>query len=360
MAAGSAQAFRKGETMGIVKEKFGTTKTGEDVYAYTLSNASGMKAKIINYGANIVSLFVPDKDGNLTDVVLGYDTLEGYYRNGSFFGATIGPSANRIAGACFEIDGRTYHIDVNDGENNLHSHMEEGYHKRLWEAQEGEDALTLTLEGKDGELGFPGNKKAAMTFTLSDDNALKLSYHVTSDADTIVNLTNHTYFNLSGHNAGKIEEHLLKINASNYTPAVPGSIPNGKIVPVEGTPMDFTKLKPIGQDINADCEQLKIGQGYDHNFVIDGADGTLKEIAEAHDPASGRTLKVFTTLPGVQFYAGNCISVETGKENTTYGPRMGFCLETQYFPDNIHHPNFPQAVFGPGRDYESVTIYQFM
>ena len=193
--------------MGIVKEKFGTTKTGEDVYAYTLSNASGMKAKIINYGANIVSLFVPDKDGNLTDVVLGYDTLEGYYRNGSFFGATIGPSANRIAGACFEIDGRTYHIDVNDGENNLHSHMEEGYHKRLWEAQEGEDALTLTLEGKDGELGFPGNKKAAMTFTLSDDNALKLSYHVTSDADTIVNLTNHTYFNLDGHDSGRIEEH---------------------------------------------------------------------------------------------------------------------------------------------------------
>lgn len=346
--------------MEIVKEKFGTTKCGKDVYAYTLSNAGGMQAKIINFGANLISLLVPDQNGNLEDVVLGYDKLEDYYGNGSFFGATVGPSANRIAGACFEIDGQRYQIDANDGENNLHSHIQEGYHKRVWDVTETENGLVLSLEGKDGEMGFPGNKKVTVTFSLSDDNALKLSYHVTADANTIVNMTNHTYFNLAGHKAGRIEDHLLKINASHYTPVVPGAITTGKIAPVEGTPMDFTKMKPIGQDINADCEQLKIGQGYDHNFVIDGADGTLREIAEAEDPKSGRKMKVFTDLPGVQFYAGNCIAEETGKENTAYGPRKGFCLETQFYPDNIHHPNFPQAVFGPGKDYDSVTIYQFV
>ncbi len=346
--------------MSVVKERFGTTKCGKEVYAYTLTNSKGMSAKVINYGAILVSLTVPDQNGHADDVVLGFDTLEGYFGNGSFFGATIGPSANRIAGAAFEIDGRTYRIDVNDGENNLHSHMEEGYHKRVWNAVEGEDSVTLTLEGKDGEMGFPGNKKITMVYSLSEENELKLSYHVTADADTIVNLTNHTYFNLSGHRSGKIEDHQLRLNASHYTPVVAGAIPTGEIAPVAGTPMDFTVMKPVGQDINADFEQLKLTQGYDHNYVIDGADGTLREIAEVYDPGSGRRMKVFTDLPGVQFYAGNCIGVETGKDGVEYGPRMGLCLETQYYPDNIHHPSFPQAVFGPGRDYRSVTVYQFV
>ncbi len=346
--------------MGVVKEKFGTARNGKEVYAFTISNANGMQAKIINFGAILVSLLVPDKDGKPEDVVLGYDSLEEYYGNGSFFGATIGPSANRIGGASFEINGKAYQIDVNDGPNNLHSHMENGYHKQVWDAVEGDNSVTLTLEGKDGEMGFPGNKKITMVYSLSEDNALKLSYHVSADADTIVNLTNHTYFNLAGHKAGKIEDHLLQLHAGNYTPVVPGAIPTGEIQPVAGTPMDFTKMKPIGQDINADFEQLKLTLGYDHNFVIDGADGSLKEIAVVEDPKSGRKMKVFTTLPGVQFYAGNCIGEDTGKDNTPYGPRKGFCLETQYYPDNIHHPNFPQSVFGPGRDYESVTVYQFL
>lgn len=346
--------------MGVVKEKFGTARNGKEVYAFTISNANGMQAKIINFGAILVSLLVPDKDGKPEDVVLGYDSLEEYYGNGSFFGATIGPSANRIGGASFEINGKAYQIDVNDGPNNLHSHMENGYHKQVWDAVAGDNSVTLTLEGKDGEMGFPGNKKITMVYSLSEDNALKLSYHVSADADTIVNLTNHTYFNLAGHKAGKIEDHLLQLHAGNYTPVVPGAIPTGEIQPVAGTPMDFTKMKPIGQDINADFEQLKLTLGYDHNFVIDGADGSLKEIAVVEDPKSGRKMKVFTTLPGVQFYAGNCIGEDTGKDNTPYGPRKGFCLETQYYPDNIHHPNFPQSVFGPGRDYESVTVYQFL
>ena len=346
--------------MGVVKEKFGTTKCGKEVYAFTLSNTNGMQAKIINFGANLISLLVPDQNGNLEDVVLGFDTLEGYYRNGSFFGATIGPSANRIAGACFEIDGRQYQLDANDGENNLHSHIKEGYHKRVWDAAEGTDSVTFTLEGKDGEMGFPANKKITVTYSLSEENELKLSYHVSADANTIVNMTNHSYFNLAGHNAGRIEDHLLEINASCYTPVVAGAIPTGEVVPVEGTPLDFREMKPIGQDINADCEQLKLVLGYDHNFVIDNADGTLREIAQVEEPKSGRKMKVFTDLPGVQFYAGNCIAEEVGKDNATYGPRSGFCLETQFYPDNIHHPNFPQAIFGPDREYDYVTVYQFM
>lgn len=346
--------------MGVRKEKFGTTACGKDIYMYTLSNSKGMQAKIINYGAILVSLLVPDANGHTEDVVLGFDRLEDYYGNGSFFGATIGPSANRIAGASFALGGRQYKIDDNDGGNNLHSHMEQGYHKRVWTALEGTDSVTLTVEGKDGDMGFPGNKTASITYSLSEDNELKLSYHAVSDADTIINLTNHTYFNLSGHQAGIIEDHLLQINASHFTPVVAGAIPTGEIAPVAGTPLDFTQMKPIGRDINADCEQLKLVKGYDHNFVIDGADGTLREIAAAEDPKSGRKMKVFTDLPGVQFYAGNCIGEETGKGGAVYGPRSGFCLETQYYPDNIHHPNFPQAVFGPGREYDAVTVYQFM
>lgn len=276
--------------MGVIKEKFGVTKDGREVYAYTLSNANGMSAKIIDYGAILVSLMVPDQNGVAEDVVLGYDSMEGYFANGSFFGATIGPSANRIGGASFEIDGTTYEIDDNDGGNNLHSHKENGYHKQLWTASAGTDSVTFTLEGRDGEMGFPGNKKVSVTYSLSEDNALKLSYHVSADKNTIVNMTNHTYFNLAGHKAGKIEDHLLRLAASCYTPTVPGSIPTGEIAPVAGTHFDFTKKKPIGQDINADFEQLKLGQGYDHNFVIDGADGTLREFAEVEDPKSGRKI----------------------------------------------------------------------
>lgn len=346
--------------MGIVKEKFGTTKTGEEVFLFTLKNKNGVEAKITNFGATLVNLYVPDKDGKVEDVVLGFDTLEKYYDNPSFFGATIGPSANRIAGAAFALNGKDYKIPVNDGENNLHSDMDSGYHKRVWTAVAGEDELTLTLEGKDGEIGFPGNKKITMVYSLSDDNSLKLKYHATSDADTIINLTNHTYFNLAGHKSGSIEGQLLQLNADSFTYVLPGAIPTGEIKPVAGTPLDFTHMKVIGRDIGADCEQLKLVQGYDHNFVIDGYDGTMRQIAEALDEKSGRRMKVFSDLPGVQFYAGNCIAPQDGKDGAHYEPRTGFCLETQYYPDNIHHSNFPQAVFGPGKDFAAETIYQFV
>lgn len=346
--------------MGIVKEKFGETKTGEEIYLYTLKNKNGMEAKVTNYGACLVNLLVPDKDGKLDDVVLGFDTLEEYVANPSYFGVVIGPNANRIGGAAFELNGKEYHLAVNDGENNLHSDADGGYQKRAWKAAEGENSVTFTVEGKDGELGFPGNKTFIMTYTLTDDNAIKLSYRATSDMDTLINPTNHTYFNLTGHKAGSIEGHMLQLHASNFTPVVAGAIPTGEIKAVAGTPLDFTKKKQIGQEIGADCEQLKLVQGYDHNFVIDGADGSMREVAEAEDPKSGRRMKVFTNLPGVQFYAGNCIVPQSGKEGASYEPRTGFCLETQYFPDNIHHPNFEQAVFGPNKAYESETIYQFL
>lgn len=346
--------------MGVVKEKFGVTKTGKEVYLYTLKNKNGMEAKITNYGACLVGLLVPDKNGKLDDVVLGFDTLEEYFVNPSFFGVVIGPNANRIGGAAFELNGKKYQLAVNDGENNLHSDINGGYQKLPWKAEEGGNSVTFTIEDKDGELGFPGNKTFVVTYTLTDDNEIKLSYRASSDMDTLLNPTNHTYFNLAGHKSGSMEGQMLRLQASNFTPVVPGAIPTGEIKPVAGTPMDFTKMKPIGQDIGADCEQLKLVQGYDHNFVIDGADGSMREIAEAEDPQSGRRMKVFTNLPGVQFYAGNCIDPQSGKDGASYGPRMGFCLETQYFPDNIHHPNFAQAVFGPGKDYESETIYQFL
>lgn len=346
--------------MSVVQEKFGTTKTGEEVFLFTLKNKNGVEAKITNFGAALVNLYVPDKDGKVEDVVLGFDTLEEYFLNSCFFGVTIGPSANRIAGAAFELNNKSYQIAVNDGENNLHSDMNNGYHKRVWAAAAGENELTLTLEGKDGELGFPGNKKITMIYSLSDDNGLKLKYHATSDEDTIINLTNHTYFNLAGHKSGSIEGQLLRLYASNYTHVLPGAIPTGEIKSVVGTPLDFTQMKAIGKDIGADCEQLKLVQGYDHNFVVDDYDGTMRLIAEAADEKSGRRMNVFTDLPGVQFYAGNCITPQDGKGGAHYEPRTGFCLETQYYPDNIHHPNFPQAVFGPGKDFDAETIYQFV
>lgn len=347
--------------MGITKEFFGTSKDGKEVFVFTLENTNGMKANVLNFGAILKNLYVPDDKGNVADVVLGFDDLEGYYKNYSFFGTTIGPSANRTGNAKFQINGKTYQIDVNDGPNNLHSHLELGYHKRVWDVVEIHDnGVTFSLEAPDGDMGFPGNKKIFVSYELSDDNALKLTYHATSDVDTLINMTNHTYFNLSGHQAGKTEDHIVTIHASNYTPVVAGAITTGEIVPVEGTPMDFRNPKPIGQDIRADYEQLKLSSGYDHNYVIDGADGTLREIAEVEDPKSGRKMKTFSTLPGVQFYAGNCIGEEIGKEGVPYGPRVGMCLETQYFPDSINKPQFPSVVFGPGRDYHAITVYQFV
>lgn len=345
--------------MGIQKTVFGTMMDGTDIYLYSIENSRGMKAEVMNYGAILVRLFVPDKFGKSDDVVLGYDKLEDYYINAANFGATIGPNANRIANASFTLDGVTYTLDANDGKNNLHSHKDLGYHKKVWQAAEGDNSVTFTLEGADGEMGFPGNKKIAVTYSVTEDNELSIHYHGTSDKKTIINMTNHSYFNLAGHGAGRIYDHVLTLNAANYTPVVAGAIPTGEIVPVAGTPMDFTSPKRIGDEIDADFEQLRLTGGYDHNWVLDGEAGTLRHIATVEEPVSGRVMKTYTDLPGVQFYAGNFMEKDTGKDGAVYDWRGGFCLETQYYPDTANRPEFPSAVFGAEREYESRTVYRF-
>lgn len=346
--------------MSITVSAFGKYPDGRDVRLYTISNKKGMQVSVANVGAAIVRVMAPDKKGVLADVALGFDKASDYMGNASFFGVALGPNANRIANASFCLDGVTYRLDANDGVNNLHSHREHGWHKHYWEtAIQSDDSVTFALEDVAGGVGFPGNKKAAVTYSLDEDNALKIHYHASSDERTILNLTNHSYFNLEGHDSGSMEEHELWLAASHYTPADAGSIPTGEIAPVAGTPMDFTVPKKIGRDIGADFEQLKLAGGYDHNWVIDGWDGTLRHFATLKAPVSGRVMEVSTTLPGVQFYAGNFIGKQEGKGGAAYGPRMGMCLETQYFPDAPNKPMFPGTVFGKDREYDSVTVYRF-
>ena len=338
---------------------FGTTKNGEEVHVYTLENSKGMKAEILDFGAIVKNLYVPDGKGGVRDVVLGFDNLAAYEENPSFFGAVIAPSANRIGKATFTIDGTEYHVDKNSGPDNLHSHYDNATHKRVWKAEERDNSLTLSIELADMDMGFPGNKVFTVTYVLTEDNALELHYTAKSDKNTIINPTNHSYFNLSGHKSGKILDHVLKLNASRFTVVVEGAIPTGELRAVEGTVMDFTKGRVVGQNINDDYEQLLLTQGYDHNFVIDNYDGTMREAAVVTDKASGGVMTVYTDLPGVQFYAGNCIAPQDGKEGAKYGVRDALCLETQFFPDSVNHANFPSCIFGPGKDYKSTTIYTF-
>lgn len=347
--------------MAVRKELFGTTKEGREITKFWIENEGGIKACVTDMGANLLNLLVPDKEGKEADVVLGYATLEDYVTNESFLGATVGPNANRIAGAAFEIDGVKYQLVANDGENNLHSDKAIGYHVRVWDVAEvGENFVTFSLEDEDGSMGFPGNKKILVTYTVTDDNALEIHYQGTSDKKTILNMTNHTYFNLAGHDSGDIHDHILEMKASHYTPIVKGAIPTGEIAPVAGTPFDFTSAKRIGDDIDGDEEQLKLVGGYDHNWVIDDVDGKLQEFATVTEPVSGRVMKVYTDLPGVQFYASNSMNIVGAKGGAHYLSRAALCLETQYYPDTANRPEFPSAVFGPDREYDTVTVYKFV
>ncbi len=346
--------------MGVTKEAFGTTKDGIEVYLYTIENSKGMKAMVTNFGAILTALYAPNKSGKLDDVVLGYDRLADYEVNGSYFGATVGRSANRIAGAKFTIDDVTYQLAVNDGKNNLHSDAALGFHKRVWSAEERNQAVRFSYVSADGENGFPGTLKISVTYTLTEDNALEIYYDGISDKKTVINLTNHSYFNLAGHNNGKIYDTMLQINASNYTPIISGAIPTGEIAPVKGTDMDFTTSMRVGGRINDTWDQLTMVKGYDHNWVLDNYDGNIRKIATAIDQTAGRTMEVYTDLPGVQFYAGNCIAETVGKGGTVYSERSGFCLETQYYPNSVNQPEFPQAIFEAEQPYQTTTIYQFV
>ncbi|MCI9140373.1 MAG: galactose mutarotase [Lachnospiraceae bacterium] len=348
--------------MEIKKEVFGKAKNGEEVYLFTLKNKRGMVAKITNYGAAIVSLLVPNKDGHLTDVVLGFDRAEGYQENKFFFGVTVGRNANRIKGAKVIIDGKEYELAKNEEGHNLHTHYEEGMHKRVWEPKVDEEGnkVCFSYVSPDGECGFPGTLKMDVTYILTEDDAIEIHYYGVSDKDTVINVTNHSYVNLAGHDGGTIENEKILIHGSKYTPVTHGSIPTGELADVQGTPMDFRSLKRIGDSIDEDWEQLNIAGGYDHNWVLDKEKGALEKIAMVVDEESGKVMEVYSDMPCVQFYAGNGMGQIEGKGGSFYDRRGGLCLETQFFPNSPNEPAFPSAIFKAGEKFISTTIYKFL
>jgi len=341
----------------ISKESFGKTSDGTPVDIYTLKDGK-IEARIMTYGAIVVSLRVPDKTGKVDDVVLGCNSVEEYEKQTAHFGGIVGRYANRIAHGTFQLDGQTYHIPKNDGDNALHGGTR-GFDKVVWQGKQIPDGVEFSYISKDGDQGFPGTLATNVRYTLSK-NALRIEYSAITDKDTVVNLTNHSYFNLAGQGTGNILDDVLKIDASRMTPVDETLIPTGELKPVEGTPFDFRKPHVIGERINADDEQLKLGRGYDHNFVLDHSSGELAEAAEVYEPTTGRTLRVLTTEPGVQFYTGNFLDGSiTGKEGRVYNRRFALCLETQHFPDSPNHPSFPTTELKPGQKFHSVTVYEF-
>jgi aldose 1-epimerase len=349
--------------MGITREFYGKTLDGRDVDIFTLTNSNGMVAKISNFGGVVVSLIVEDKTGKFDDVVLGYDKLDGYLKKGPFFGAIIGRHANRIENADFEINGQVYNLTKNEGENQLHGGII-GFDKVLWKAEilrKGqEECLQLCYTSKDGEEGYPGNVDVKVMYTVTDDNALKIDYYAVSDKDTVVNLTNHSYFNLSGHASGNILKHQVMINADNFTVNDKNSIPTGEIRAVKGTPMDFTELKTIESGIFSEDEQLVFGNGYDHNWILNVSGKKPEKAAGVFDALSGRVMEVYTTKPGVQLYTGNYVDEsEYCKDGARYHKNSGLCLETQYFPNALKHKHFPSPILKAGEQYKHTTIYKF-
>lgn len=346
----------------IQVSNFGKTREGADVYRYTLINKSGMEAVVINYGADLVSLKAPDRNGKSADIVLGYDDLPGYEQDKSFFGATIGRYGNRIAKGEFTLDGKKFHLPTNDGPNSLHGGGK-GFNKKVWTGVDRSRADALVLElsytSPDGEAGYPGTLKVTVTYTLSlGANELRIDYSATTDQDTIANLTNHTYFNLSGVPAQDILNNQLVLHAAKFTPVDATLIPTGELRSVHGTPFDFNEPTAIGARITQEDEQLKFGKGYDHNWVLDqAAKPGLRTAAEVYEPTSGRLLTVLTTEPGIQFYSGNFLDgTVRGKAGQLYGHRTGLCLETQHFPDSPNHKDFPSTVLQPGKTYHSTTV----
>jgi len=359
-AAGNKEAAS--HEAGIQRRVFGKMPNGKVVNLYTLSNANGMKVGIINYGGRIVSIMAPDRNGKMADVVLGWNNLENYMKYNTYFGAIVGRFANRIANGKFTLDGKTYHLPINNGPNSLHGGTD-GFDKKYWDVKEmpgAEPALELTYFSKNGEMGYPGNLHVKVVYTLTNANELKIDYTATTDQDTIINLTNHSYFNLGGEGSGKILDTVVWINADKFTPTNSTQIPTGKFESVVGTPFDFLKPTPIGARINEDNEQLKLAKGYDMNFVLNRKGPGLELASKSYDPKSGRELDVYTTLPGVQFYTGNFLTDKIpGRDGGTYGFRTGFTMETQDFPDAPNHPNFPSAELKPGQPYHSETVFKF-
>ncbi len=341
----------------VSKQAFGHTPEGTPVDVYSLADGK-IEVRIMTYGGIVVSLRAPDRNGKLDDVVLGCDSVEKYVAQTAHFGGIIGRYANRIAHGSFQLDGQTYFIPKNDGDNALHGGIR-GFDKVVWTAKQITDGVELNYVSKDGDQGFPGTLAATVRYSLSG-SALRIEYSATTDKDTVLNLTNHSYFNLAGQGKGDVLGHVLKIDASRMTPVDASLIPTGELKPVEGTPFDFRTPHAIGERINADDVQLRLGKGYDHNFVLDHPANKLAEAAEVYEPTTGRILRVLTTEPGVQLYTGNFLDGSiTGKEGRVYNRRFAFCLETQHFPDSPNHASFPSTELKPGQTFQSVTVLEF-
>ena len=355
---GCRKSAEQGEKkMSIEKQAFGKTTDGTDVDLYTLANTKGLKVQITTYGGIVTSLQVPDRDGNFDDIVLGCDTLDDYLKGHPNFGAIIGRYANRIAKAKFTLKGVEYKLAANNGPNHLHGGIK-GFDKAVWNAEQthADDdnvSLILTYLSKDGEEGYPGNLSSTVIYTLTNDNELKISYEAETDKTTILNLTNHSYFNLAGHNSGDILTHELMLNAEHFTPVDDELIPTGEIELVKGTPMDFTMPYTIGSRI------AQVGIGYDHNYALISGEQELRLAARVYEPKSGRVMEIYTTQPGVQFYTGNFLSGFKGKTGAVYDKHAGFCLETQHFPDSPNNPQFPSVVLEPRQKYKHLTVHKF-
>ena len=340
-------------------DQFSDTMNNEVVELYRLKNANGMEALITNYGASVVSLHVPDRNGKSDDVVMGYDSIRGYYNGKSYFGCVVGRYANRIAKGQFQLEGQSYTLAKNNGPNTLHGGMK-GFDKVVWSGKQEDSVVTLTYVSKDGEEGYPGTVTISVRYTLKNDNSLVMDYSASTDKTTILNVANHSYFNLEGQGKGDILDHELMINADGFTPVDSTLIPTGEIMKVAGTPFDFTTPHKIGERINDTTDQqIRYGLGYDHNFALNGKSGELRLAARVSAPVSGRVLEVLTTEPGVQFYSGNFLNGSEKGKGSVYGYRSGFCLETQHFPDSPNQPAFPSAVLKPGETFASTTVFKF-
>ncbi|MBN1361229.1 MAG: galactose mutarotase [Sedimentisphaerales bacterium] len=348
--------------MDIDVKPFGTAPDGQAVRLYTLTNEQGMKAEIMTYGGIMLSLYAPDRDGNMGDVLLGYDNLDDYVKNNPYFGALIGRYGNRIGGAKFTLDGTEYTLAANDNGNSLHGGVK-GFDKVVWKDEPvwRADGVGVKLEylSKDSEEGYPGNLQATVIYVLTNKNELRIEYKAMADKPTVVNLTQHNYYNLTGCQRD-ILAHELMLNADRFTPVDAGLIPTGQLLPVEGTPMDFTESTAIGARIDADYQQLEYGGGYDHNWVLNKEGSGMTLAAEVYDPMTGRVMTVLTTEPAIQFYSGNFLDgTITGKDGVVYKHRYGLCLETQHYPDSPNKPRFPSTTLRPGQIYETTTIYAF-
>jgi len=360
-AIGSFVFAQTSSKSGVQQKDFGT-RDGRSIILYTLTNSHGVEVRAMNYGGIILSLRVPDRKGQLADIVLGHEKAEGYIPNPPYLGAIVGRYANRIANGTFTLDGKTYTLPKNDGPNTLHGGLTRTFDKVVWDGEtlKGKNAVAFSYLSKDGEEGFPGNLKVKVTYTLTESNELVIDYDATTDKATPINVSQHSYFNLKGEGNGDILDHEIMINADKFTPVDKNLIPTGELRAVKGTPFDFTTSTKIGARIEDQYEQMVLGHGYDHNFVLNRKGAGLSLAARVHEPTTGRVLEVSTTQPAVQFYTGNFLDGSvTGKEGHVYKRRYGFCLETQHYPDSPNHPDFPNAVLKPGEKFHQTTVFKF-